>query len=188
MEVKLSRLVLFDRPRFLNIPYFALGAPNARDNACYERDLGDKFIRLVGTRCGDWVRIHKGEGLIKLVTTRTFIPPKTAFYLNWLVFQDDALAEEFLRCFPKYDFDLGIEKLRGERESLELALIERTNRGGFDLSRFSEWQRASIARRYVEIHEKIEDLREYESGIERARGLGEEWQNRLFGAEATGET
>jgi hypothetical protein len=175
----MKTLVLLDRPKDLNIPYFALGVPPSRENFAREGDVGAELSRLVGTRCADWVRAHRGNGAIKLVATRNHIPPKTAFHINWLVFTDEAIASEFLAAFPQYRLDEKIEKLRQEQKTLTETLDGRTKRGGFDLSRFGEKDRFTIAQKYVETHAKIADIRRYEKNLEAAEGLAGEWGSRL---------
>jgi hypothetical protein len=56
---------------------------------------------LVFTRTGsldDGVPIGFGliDNAIRLVSTRNFVKPRTALYMTWLLFRDEALATEFL--------------------------------------------------------------------------------------------
>jgi hypothetical protein len=123
--------------------------------------------RLVGRRCAD------------LVLTRNFVEPRTALYVHWLLFCDDALATEFLQAFPKYQFQKRLAKLRREKQLLTERLEQRLKRGGFDLSRVREDHRWIIATRYVEAHDKIADLHWRERWLETANGLGNDWRDRL---------
>jgi hypothetical protein len=79
-----------------------------------------------------------GDNAIRVVATRNYIEPRTALYVNWLLFRDDALATQFLDAFPRYQFAKMIEKLRRERQLLTEWLEQRLKRGGFDLSRIAE--------------------------------------------------
>jgi hypothetical protein len=52
-------------------------------------------------------------------------------------------------------------------------------RGGFDLSRCRQDHRWTVATRYVEAHDKIDDLHRHERELETANGLGTDWRDRL---------
>jgi hypothetical protein len=72
-----------------------------------------------------------------------------------------------------------IEKLRCERQLFTERLEQRLQGGGFDLSRIAENHRWTVAKRYVEAHDKIADLHRHERWLETANGLGNDWRDRL---------
>ena len=52
---------------------------------------------------------------------------------------------------------------------------ERLQRGGFDLSKFPDAQRWSIARQYIEAHDNLRDLAEHAEHLALGDGLRMEW-------------
>jgi hypothetical protein len=176
VEDLMATLVILDRPDARNIPYFAMGCPETVENRVAELGIEAGLVPIVGRRCAEWIRARRGEGGIRAIATRNYIEPKTAVYVNWALFREDALAGEFLDVFPRYEFEARLERIRRVRQDLEEDLEQRLRRGGFDLGRFGEDQRGVIARRYVEIHDKIADLRRQERWLERANRLAEEWR------------
>jgi hypothetical protein len=177
----MATMIILDRPDARHIPWFAMGVPSSLEDRATELDIeaGLDQNRIVGRRCLDWIRAHRGDNAIRLVTTRNHVKPRTALYVNWLLFQHDALATEFLVAFPQYQIEKTIEKLRCEIQLLTERLEQRVRRGGFDLSRFREDHRWTVAQRYVETHDKIADLHRHEKWLEAANGLGNDWRNRL---------
>jgi hypothetical protein len=161
--------------------WFAMGVPSSLEDRAVDIDIevGLDQNRIVGRRCLDWIRAHRGDNGIGLVATRNYIRPQTALYVNWLLFRDEPLATEFLDTFPRYQFEKRIEKLRRERQLLTERLEQRLRRGGFDLGRIAENDRWIVATRYVETHDKIADLHRHERWLETANGLGNDWLDRL---------
>jgi len=154
-----------------------MGVPSALEDRAVDIDIHQN--RIVGRRYLDWITAHRGEDAIRMVATRNYVEPRTALYVNWLLFRDEALATQFLDAFPRYQFGKRIKGIRRERQLLEEGLEQRLRRDGFDLSQFSEEQGPTIARRYVEAHDKIADLDRHEKWLATARHLGEDWQGRL---------
>jgi hypothetical protein len=107
---------------------------------------------------------------IDLISTRNYRHPKTAVYVHWLVFRDPALAESFLAAWPRYSSGEQIENLRTEREMLAAKIDRRLKTGTFDLSRLPEQDRLPVARRYIELHEKLCELDQQVSLIARSTG------------------
>jgi hypothetical protein len=175
----MATLIILDRPDARHIPWFAMGVPWSLQDRAVDIDAGLHHNGIVGRRCLDWIRAHRGDNAIRLVATRNYVEPRTALYVTWLLFRDEALATEFLEAFPKYQFERRIEKLRRERQLLAERLEQRLRRGGFDLSRIAEDHRWIVATRYVETHDKIADLHRHERWLEAANGLGNDWQARL---------
>ena len=114
-----------------------------------------------------------------MASTRNYIEPRTALYVNWLLFREECLGNEFLDAFPRYQFKRRIERLRRQRQLLAEKLEQRLKRGGFDLSRFGEKTRWRIARQYVETHDKIGELDRYEKWLAVERRLADEWRDKL---------
>jgi hypothetical protein len=177
----MATLIILDRPDARHIPWFAMGVPSSLEDRAVDIDIevGLDQNRIVGRRCLDWIRAHRGDNGIGLVATRNYIRPQTALYVNWLLFRDEPLATEFLDTFPRYQFEKRIEKLRRERQLLTERLEQRLRRGGFDLGRIAENDRWIVATRYVETHDKIADLHRHERWLETANGLGNDWLDRL---------
>src|SRR5208337_1340342 len=110
----MAMLIILDRPDARHIPWFAMGVPWSLEDRATDIDIvaGLDQNRIVGRQCLDWIRAHRGEDAIRLVLTRNFVEPRTALYVHWLLFRDDALATEFLQAFPKYQFQKRLGKLR----------------------------------------------------------------------------
>ena len=177
----MATLIILDRPDPRHIPYFAMGVPSALEDRAVPLDIeaGLDQNRLVGRRCADWIRAHRGDNGIGLVATRNFVKPQTALYVNWLLFREDTLATQFLDAFPKYQLEKRLDTIRREKHLLTERLEQRLKRGGFDLSRFREDHRWTIATRYVEAHDKVADLHRHERWLVTANGLGNDWRDRL---------
>jgi hypothetical protein len=177
----MATLIILDRPTDLHIPYFAMGHPFSYHNGAVpldiDTDLNEK--QLVGRRCADWIRAYRGEDEIRLTSTRNYIEPRTALYVNWLLFREECLGNEFLNAFPRYQIERRIESLRRERQVLVDKLEQRMRRGGYDLSRLDEKHRWTIARRYIETHDKIVDLERHERSLDIAQSLAREWRDKL---------
>jgi hypothetical protein len=177
----MATLIILDRPDPRHIPWFEMAVPSSLVDRATYIDIEDGLDRnrLVGQRCLDWIRARRGDNGIGLVATRNFIEPRTALYVNWLLFRDDTLATQFLEAFPKYQFEKRIEKLRRERQMLTEWLEQRLKRGGFDLSRIADNDRWTVATRYVEAHDRIADLHRHEEWLETANGLRNNWLEKL---------
>ena len=127
-----------------------------------------------------WVKARKDSDKIRLVETRNHVPPQTAFYAHWLLFEKEATFREFLEAFPHHGLDARRAKTAGEREALAADLDRRRIRRDFDLSRVGhEQQRSNLARRYVETTDKIRELDKHLSLLETAKELATEWQDTL---------
>jgi hypothetical protein len=170
----MATLIILDRPDSRHIPWFAMGVPASLEDRAVNLDI-EAGREVVGRRCADWIRAHRRDNAIRLVATRNYIEPRTALYVNWLLFRDDTLATQFLEAFPKYQFEKRIERLRRERQLLTERLEQRLRRGGFDLSRIADNDRWTVATRYVEAHDKIADLHRHQKWLETANGLGNDW-------------
>jgi hypothetical protein len=105
----MATLIILDRPDARHIRYFAMGLPWLLQDRAVDIDIEAALDqnRTVGRRCADWIRAHRRDNGIGLVTTRNYVEPRTALYVNWLLFRDDALATEFLVAFPQYNLKKG---------------------------------------------------------------------------------
>jgi hypothetical protein len=186
----MATLIILDRPDARHIPWFAMGVPSSLEDRAVDIDIEADLDhdRIVGRRCADWIRAHRGDNEIRLVATRNYVEPRTALYVHWLLFRDDALATEFLQAFPKYQFQKRLGKLRREKQLLTERLDQRLRRGGFDLSRLPEDHRWTVATRYVEAHDRIADLHRHERWLESANGLGNDWRDKLVNEESNAWT
>ena len=122
----------------------------------------------------------KRQENIRLVETRNYVPPQTAFYAHWLLFEKEATFLEFLEAFPHHGLDERLAKTAEERDALAADLDRRRVRRDFDLSRVGdEQQRINLARRYVETTDKIRQLDRHFRLLETAKELATEWQDTL---------
>jgi hypothetical protein len=87
----------------------------------HSNPLSDASATLFGP--SDYPRISwRGSGKRRVPNC---FPKQTALYLEWLKFADDALANEFVTTWPRYDIHQQIEKLQPERNELAARLTER---------------------------------------------------------------
>jgi hypothetical protein len=189
-EEFMATLIMLDRPDPRHILWFAMGVPLALEDRATDIDIeaGLDQDRIVGRRCLDWIRAHRGDNGVGLVATRNYIKPRTALYVNWLLFRDETLATEFLEAFPQYQIEKRIEKLRRDRQLLTERLEQRLRRGGFDLSRIVDNDRWTVATRYIEAHDKIADLHRHERWLQSANGLANDWLDKLVNEESNAWT
>ena len=115
------------------------------------------------------------------MTTRNYVPKQTAFYADWLVFQEEELAGEFLRTFPRLHIAHQLERLQRDRRIIASRMEERLRRGGFDLGKHPSEQRRSIADRLIEFDDKLRDIDEHCRALELAEQLAGEWTAKLEG-------
>ena len=85
---------------------------------------------------------------------------------SWTLFPDTNSREE-------------LRELRRERQLLTDKLEQKMRRGGYDLSRFDQKHRWTIARQYVEARDRIADLERYERCLDMAQSLADEWRDKL---------
>jgi hypothetical protein len=169
-------IILLGTPRELNIPYFAMGSSHAKENCITRLGLDNKLSKFMGRRCIAWINARKNQEKITFVETRNYVPPKTAFYADWLLLESEAAFRDFLQTFPHYCRDTRLGKINGEREALSVELERRVKRRDFDLSRVGDdQQRANLARRYVEITDKLRQLHEGFRLLETAKAVSEKW-------------
>ena len=132
---------------------------------------------MPGRRCTGWINAWKDRAKIALIETRNYVPPKTAFYAEWLLLESEAAFVEFLQDFPHYSLGARLAKINDEREALAADLERRVKRRDFDLSRVGdEQQRTNLARRYVEMTDKLHQLHADFRLLETAKVLSGKWQ------------
>src|SRR6266849_1397257 len=103
----MATLIILDRPDSRHIPWFAMGVPSSLEDRAVNLDIEAALDQnsIIGRRCADWVRAHRGDNAIRFVATRNYIKPQTSLYVNWLLFRDESLATEFLDAFPRYQLE-----------------------------------------------------------------------------------
>jgi hypothetical protein len=103
----MSPLVLIGRPKSLHIMAQAMVAPSMRESRWgYDKT---ETARL-GAQCAQWILTRGKEHDIRLARTRNYIPNQTAIYAEWLLFQEDELACQFLMAFPRFQIPIRLEK------------------------------------------------------------------------------
>ena len=85
-------LVLIGRPKSLHIMAMAMGAPSARESWW---GYGKIETARLGAQCVQWILTRGKEHHIRLIHTRNYVPRQTAFYADWLLFQEDEVASQF---------------------------------------------------------------------------------------------
>ena len=174
-----GQLILLGTPRELHIPAMAMPSASAREDRASAQDLSE-VAKLAGRKSLAWIQARQDRGSIKLIGTRNYVPLQTAFYANWLVIGDEAVAREFLEAFPSWNLDFRLAKLSDEIQKSIADIKLRLDRGDFNLGRVgNEEQRENLARRYVEIADKRHQSETDFRLLEMAKELGEKWQSKL---------
>jgi hypothetical protein len=167
-------------PRDLHIPYFAMGARHTRENCATCLGIEGELTKVAGRRCAAWLKAKTDQENIRLVETQNYVPPQTAFYAHWLLFEMEAAFLEFLEAFPHCGLDARLAKTAEERDALAADLDRRRVRRDFDLSRVGdEQQRTNLARRYVETTDKIRQLDAHLRLLETSKRLAADWSDKL---------
>jgi hypothetical protein len=68
----------------------------------------------------------------QLLRSRNYVPPRTAFYCDWLKFSDETVAGQFLQTWPRYDLQLQLRKVRAEYDDCALKLERDLSLGHYD--------------------------------------------------------
>ena len=172
----MTSLVLIGRPKSLHIMAQAMVATSARESRW---GYGKMETARLGAQCIQWISTRGKEHVIRLVHTRNYVPRQTAFYADWLLFQEDELASQFLTAFSRFQNTIRLERLQHERQIIVTRLEERLQRGGFDIGKHPPEQRRAIARRFIEWDDKLRDIDEHTRTLELAQQFAAEWENRL---------
>jgi hypothetical protein len=117
----------------------------------------DMLPQLVGSKCASWIAQHCAH-TTKLLRSRNYVSPRTAFYCDWLNFLDEAAAGRFVQTWPRYDLQLQLRKVRAEHAERALKLERDLNVGRYDLARLPGNKRFSAAKRYIAAHEMLRKL------------------------------
>jgi hypothetical protein len=163
--------VLVDGPTYLNIPYFQMPDPTSREDQYTPLDL-IQLSKLVGRRCAAWVNEHS---TVRLVRTRNYLPLKTSVHAHWLAFETRAIVDEFVAAFPRYDLAARVNALNSERDVAAEKIERRLRTGKFDLSRLPEQDRLPVARRYIELTEKLRETEQRIKDLQLAGDLAIQW-------------
>ena len=123
----MTSLVLIGRPKSLHIMAQAMVAPSARES--WWRYGKIENARL-GSRCLQWILANGKTHVIRQVHTRNYVPRQTAVYADWLLFQEDELASQFLTAFPRFQIPNRLQGLERDRQIIAARLEERLHRGG----------------------------------------------------------
>jgi hypothetical protein len=111
-ERQITVFVLIKRPCRLNIPHLAMNLARSQENTIQQLAI-DMLPQLVGRKCASWIAQHCAH-TTKLLRSRNYVSPRTAFYCDWLKFLDDAAARQFVQTWPRYDMQLQLRKVRAE--------------------------------------------------------------------------
>jgi hypothetical protein len=173
MECLIAVFVLINRPCRLNIPHLALNLARSKENRIEQLAM-DMLPKLVGRKCALWIAQHCAN-TTQLLRSRNYVPPKTAFYCDWLKFLDEATAGQFVQTWPRYDLQLQLRKVRAEYGERALRLERELSVGRYDLARLPANKRWSAAKRYVAAHETLVRLEWDSKNLELAAELRSTW-------------
>jgi hypothetical protein len=130
----------------------------------------DMLPQLLGRKCALWIAQHCAH-TTKLLRSRNYVPPRTAFYCAWLQFLDEAAAGQFLQTWPRYDLPLQLRKVRADHRERTLTLERDLSLGRYDLARLPASKRWSAAKRYIAAHERLRKLEWDSKNLELAAEL-----------------
>ena len=117
----MASLVLIGRPKSLHIMAQAMAAPSARES---HWGYGKIETARLGTQCVQWIFSRGKEHDIRLVRTRNYVPHQTAFYADWLLFQEDELASQFMTAFPRFQIPTRLQQLQRDRQIIATRMDE----------------------------------------------------------------
>jgi len=92
---------------------------------------------------------------------------------------DPAVAQLFLSAWPRYDRQRQVKSLSTARELLAEKIEQRMEGGKFDPSRLPERDRLPVARRYIELRQRLSDLDRHIEDLEHAGEFEKQWATRL---------
>jgi hypothetical protein len=173
MERLIAVFVLINRPCRLNIPHLAMNLARSQENSLQQLAT-DMLPKLVGRKCASWIAQHCAN-TTKLLRSRNYVPPRTAFYCDWLKFSDEATARQFVQAWPRYDLQLQLRKVCAECDKRALKLERDLSVGRYDLARLPADKRWSAAKRYIAAHETLRKLEWDGKNLELAAELSRTW-------------
>jgi len=97
----MRKWIALKTPEELNIPYFALPVPSSREDRI-DRTTSSMHSRYLSRAQRAWLRANGLTESARVISTRNYDPPKTAVYVDWLVFFTEESAEAFLTAFPSF--------------------------------------------------------------------------------------
>ena len=115
------------------------------------------------------------EHVIRRIHTGNYVPKQTAFHAEWLLFQEDELASQFLTAFPRFQIPNRLQGLQRDRQTIATRMDERIHRGGFDMGKHPAEQRRAIAQRFIELDDKLRDIDEHSKALKLAEQFSVEW-------------
>jgi hypothetical protein len=178
MEGKMITMILIGKPESLHIPYFAMPSPHSKVSSWhYPNKKSVPLSQLVGGNACRWIIEKQKSFDIRRISTRNYIPPQTAFYANWLIFFDKALANELISIFPHLDSDKYLEVLKNQLSMIEAKVTEKLNRGAYDLSRYPADQRLYAAQRFIDLSTQSRNISDQITFIQTAMGLRDAWSS-----------
>lgn len=145
----------------------------SRENSIQQLAI-DMLPQLVGRKCPLWIAQH-GANTTQLLRSRNYVPPRTAFYCDWLKFSDEDIARQFLQTWPRYDLQLQLRKVRAEHGERALKLERDLSVGRYDLARLPANERWSAAKRFIAAHETLRKLEWDGKNLELATELNHTW-------------
>lgn len=176
----MTSLILIGTPEALNISCLAMASPSSKEsNWFYPKKKSTPLSELLGGTPYRWVAEKQKTHDIKRICTRNYIPVRTAIYANWLVFNDDIVAQEFVTKFPQFKTDLYMKKLKDDHDELQDKVNIKLTRGAFDLSKYPPDQRRSAARRFIEFDDQITALAERVRYLDMANRFADEWSKKI---------
>jgi hypothetical protein len=168
-ERQIAVFVLINRPCRLNIPHLAMTLARSQENRIQLFAI-DMLPQLLGRKCALWIAQH-GAHTTKLLRSRNYVPPRTAFYCDWLKFSDEAAARQFVQTWPRYDLPLQLRKVRADYAERALKLERELSLGRYDFARLPASKRWSAAKRYIAAHERLRKLEWDSKNLELAAEL-----------------
>lgn len=173
-------LTLIGTPEELNIPYFAMPSPSSKETSWFYPGTKSKPLsELLGGNAYRWVIEKQKIYDIRRICTRNYLPIKTAFYANWLVFFDDEIVDEFMEKFPQYKIESHIEIIKYDLADLQGMINGKLVRGAYDLSKYPPDQRRAAAQRFIELDNQVRHLAERLRYLETAKKLADKWSTEI---------
>jgi hypothetical protein len=154
-------------------PHLAMNLARSQENNIQQLAI-DMLPQLVGRKCALWIAQHCAAPA-QLLRSRNYVPPRTAFYCDWLKFSDEAAAGQFLQTWPRYDLQLQLRKVRAEYADRALKLERDLSLGHYDLARLPANKRWSAAKRYIAAHERQRKLEWDGKNLQLAAELSSTW-------------
>jgi hypothetical protein len=114
----MQKWIALNTPEELNIPYFALPVPSSRENRI-DRTISSTHSKYLSHAQRTWLRANGLTKSTRIVSTRNYDPPKTAVYVDWLVFDAEQWADVFLELFPSFNPEIRTAALESRIQALQ---------------------------------------------------------------------